>query len=400
MTKHRAANNKYLRKVNETELLDLIRIHKSVSRAELSNLTGLSPTAIGVIVLNLLDAGYIIETGSGESNGGRRPVMLELKPKSFYSVGVDMDVNYINLVLMDITGEVIKEKYSTVSEFLDSTSVIEFVANNINEIIKEQGLNSEQVLGVGVSIPGMVDSRNGIVTFAPNLMWENVNVKQQLTELLGISVFVENESMASAIGENWVGLCQGVSNFICINSKSGIGSGIFISGKPYRGVGCTAGEIGHIVIDDEGPKCGCGNYGCLETMVSSKRMVEKASKLFRQGVFSRSEDITDAQEITLDYIISAAREGDETAKSILNEAARYLGIAISNLVNTLNPEKIILGKEFVKYADLVMSQIQKIVETRSIKKAALNVQISESKLGERASMLGAAIIPIRTLFKQ
>lgn len=398
MTKNRTGNNRFLKKYNQTGILDLIRVHKAVSRAELSQLTGLSPTATGAIVSSLLEKDYIHETGTGQSKGGRRPVLLELKPGSYCSVGIDLDVNYINVMLIDITGRVIYEN----STEMDSTASFENTVTRMERLVKEvvdkYSIDFRKLLGIGISVPGMIDSETHKVVFAPNLGWEDVDIRSHLAGTFNVPVYVENEAMASAICENWVGSCQGINNFVCINIRSGIGAGIFAGGQLYRGAGGSAGEVGHIVVDENGPRCGCGNYGCLETMASTRRIVENAKKLVRQGIASKLNEVEDVDEITINSIIEAARAGDEASRNVLLESARYLGIAISNIVNTLNPSKIVIGKEFVRYADLVMDQIKSVVSCKALKSPASKVEIIESEIGEKASTLGAAIIPLKVLF--
>lgn len=398
MNGSRTGNNQFLKQLNQTVILDLIRINKSISKAELSQITGLSPTAAGVIVSGLLEQGYIHETGTGESKGGRRPVMLELKPDSFYSVGADLDVNYINITLMDITGRVVYENASKMPETRNHENTIRKIEDRICSILDRYSVNMEKLLGIGISIPGMVDSEARRIVLAPNLGWENVDMEDCFPKLPDIPVYVENEAMSSAICEHWLGSCQGINNFVCINVKSGIGAGIFTDGKLYRGSGGSAGEVGHIVVDESGPKCGCGNYGCLETLSSTISIAENARKLVRQGVVSSLNDFEDIDAIDIDRIVEAAVAGDEASKNLLLDSARYLGIAISNVVNTLNPAKIVIGKEFVKYADLVLDHVKNIVDCKALKHAASKVEITASCIGEKSSTLGAAIIPLKVLF--
>ncbi|RCX19975.1 glucokinase-like ROK family protein [Anaerobacterium chartisolvens] len=394
----RAGNNQFLKQFNQTAILDLIRIHGPVSRAELSKITGLSPTATGIIVSGILEQGYIFETGTGKSKGGRRPVMLQLRPDSFYSVGVDIDIDYVNIMVVDITGNVVYEK----AEFMAYTCMCQLTVSRIEYYIKVAldflHIDSSKILGIGISIPGMVDSRTHEIILAPNLKWENIFIKDYIKRFSNIPVYVENEAMASAICENWIGACQGIDNFVCINVKSGIGAGIFTGGRLYRGTGGSAGEVGHISVHENGPKCGCGNYGCLETLSSTVSMVETARKLVRQGVVSRMNSFEDVNEIGLDQIVECARAGDEAARGILSESSRYLAIAISSIVNTLNPSKIVIGKEFVKYADLVMEHIKSIVSAKALRLPAMNVEIIASEIGQKSSTMGAAIVPLKVLF--
>ncbi len=397
MTKSRTGNSKFLKAYNETGILDLIRVKQSVSRADLSKETGLSPTAIGVIVSSLLEKGYIHETGTGESKGGRKPVMLELKPDSYYSVGLDVDVDSIQFVLIDITGRQVYEG-SVPLTVKTSEGAVSASESCVRDIMRKFSISNDRLLGIGISVPGMVDSISNRIVLAPNLGWEDEDPAGMLKERLGLPVFMENEAMSSAICENWIGACQKASNFVCVNIKSGIGAGIFTGGRPYRGTGGSAGEVGHIVVDENGPKCGCGNYGCLETMASTGRIVEKARKMVRQGVVSSLNDFEDVDAISLEDIANAARSGDGAAMSLLNDTARYLGIALSSLVNTLNPSRIVLGKDFTVYGDLVMGTLRSVIDGKALKRPASNVELLISEIGERASTLGAAIIPLKMLF--
>lgn len=398
MSKRNIGNNKFLKQLNQSMILDLIRTNNSISKAELSELTGLSPTAIGVIVSGLLEEGYIHETGIGESKGGRRPILLELKPNSYFSLGFDLDTDYIHAILIDLLGNIVYERFLDMPKDLDAQNVIPALENEIEHVLQSEKLDSEKLLGIGISVPGLVDIKTRKVILAPNLGWNDVDIREHMKRFGDMKIYIENEAMASAICENWLGKCQGVDNFVCINIKSGIGAGIFTNGKLYRGTGGTAGEVGHIVVSENGPKCGCGNYGCLETLASTHSIVENARKLVRQGVVSKLNEIENVDDITIDMIVNAAKGGDEVARSILLESARYLGIAVSNLVNTLNPSAIVLGKDFVKYAEIVLEQVKKVVEGKALKMPTSMIDITYSSIGAKVSALGAAIIPLKTLF--
>ncbi|MGE5613806.1 MAG: ROK family protein [Bacillota bacterium] len=397
MTKSNTGNSKFLKAYNEEGILDLIRVKKALSRSDLSKLTGLSPTATGVIVSSLIDRGYIYETGTGESKGGRRPVLLELKPDSYYSVGIDIEVDNILFVLMDITGRVVHEGTAPM-EANTPEAAVSAIAGIVSGIAETRSMDAGKLLGVGISVPGLVDVTSRMVILAPNLGWKEADIKGMLEKRLDIPVYIENEAMASAICEDWIGECRDVSDFVCVNIKSGIGAGIFTDGSLYRGSSGSAGEVGHIVVDEDGPKCGCGNRGCLETFASTGRIVEKARKLLKRGAVSTLNETGCAEDITFDDIVNAAMNGDAVSKGLLDEAAMYLGIALSGIVNMLNPSKIVLGKDFTKYGGMVMNIIRDEVDRRALKKPASNVEIIMSRMGERSSTLGAAIIPLKILF--
>ena len=174
MNRKKTGNNSYLKALNQANILDLIREHQAISKIELSELTGLSPTAIGSITSGLQEQGYIYETGTGRSKGGRKPRMLELKPGSFYSIGVDFDINVMHLVLMDITGETTAEKSYMIGGWNSAKNVIQNMEHKIEEAIAEHITGEQKLLGIGVSIPGLVDPEKAIIKLAPNLGWKNV----------------------------------------------------------------------------------------------------------------------------------------------------------------------------------------------------------------------------------
>lgn len=398
MNNNSTGSNRTLKKLNEIAVLDLIRTHKSISKAELSHITELSPVSIGTITTNLLNKGYIHEVGIESPNGSRKHVLFELKPNSFYSIGIDIDINYINVVLIDITGRILYENLSVMPDSKTLENVTARIEDAIRAILERFPLGLNKLLGIGVSAPGMVNSETNEIIFAPNLKWNNVDVKSHLTSFLDVPIYIENDAKTSAICENWVGACVGEKNFICLSIKAGIGSGIFTDGKLYRGMSGSSGEIGHIMVDLNGPRCACGNYGCLEAMASTSAIVGKVKELVRQGKVASSSDIKDVDDIGIDQIIKAARDGDETVKGVLIESAGYIGIAIAYLANILNPSKVVISKDFVKYSDLVIDHIRSVVASRALKEVAANLEIITSSVGERASALGAAIIPLQKLF--
>lgn len=342
-----------------------------LAKADIAALTGLSPNAVGLITADLIDEDYIYVSGIGPSKGGRKPELLSLKPDSYYFLGADIDTDRIRFALIDITSKIIYTSRIKMNCIENHEEV--FKAINY-EIEKNK---RRRLTGVGIAVSGLVDVQSSKIVFAPNLKWQDIDVKDRIKD---IDVYIENEAIASAIYESWNGICQGAKNFICINSKSGIGAGIFIDGKVYRGTTGSAGEVGHITADVNGPKCECGNFGCLETYASSYRIAERLN--------------TDS----IDEAISLARKGDKAALEAFWLSAVNLGVAISGLINTLNPEKIVLGKEFVKYADFIMDDIRETVKQKALRLPAENAEITASNEGILSSVLGAAILPMTKLF--
>lgn len=395
MREARTGNNRYLKEMNKAIILDLIRTTKGISRKALADRTGLSPTATGAIVKELLKEQYIREVGEGKSSGGRKPVMLEINPDSYYAFGFDIDMRFIYTVVLDITGKVHYVKKRENSSPLTPDEAVGQIGQTFDAVVSELGIDKARILGAGISVPGMLDINTRRIYLAPNLGWINVDIRENLANRLNIPVYLDNEAMCSAFCENWLGICRGVEDFICINIESGIGAGIFVRGKIYRGYNGSAGEVGHISVDENGPVCKCGNVGCLETMASIKAMANRYREL-------KAEDDPAVSGRTIDQnfeaLLQGARAGDRECLGIFREAAVSLGKAIGYLINALNPQTIVIGKKFPMYADLVLDEIKKTAAKTALSHLADNCSIVPSSFGEDSSALGAAIIPIRKIF--
>jgi N-acetylglucosamine repressor len=395
----KAGNNKSIKDLNKSSILDLIRIKKAVSKAELSSLTGLSANAVGMITSALLKEGHIQESGIGKSSGGRKPVLFTLKPKSFYSIGIDFETDFIKTIAIDSTGDTVSEIKSIMPSDKNIAKVLSIIEKNINELMKKNQIETSRLLGIGLSVPGLIDNKTGRIVIAPNLGWNNIDLRVDISRIFDVPVYIENEALASSICEKWVGKCQHTDDFVCINVKSGIGAGIFTNGHPYRGFSGSAGEVGHIVVQDNGPLCGCGNHGCLETLASTAHILENTKKLLKNSSSKILSNIAD-DDLTFDDIVNAAYKGDELALNALIKASKYLAIGIANIINTMNPEKVIIGKEFLKFSELVLDDMRNIINQKSLETAIKSVSIEVSDIGEKTSTLGAAIIPLKSLFRK
>lgn len=377
----KTGNSRYLREMNQARVLDIIRTREGISRIGLAEATGLSATAVGVIVKSMLEDGYIHETGEGASSGGRKPTLLQLRPLSWYGMGIDVDARFLYLSVLDHAGQVLWHKRQPGNGAVSPDITLERVETLFQQAIRETGIQMDRILGLGVSVPGIVEREGRRIAFAPNLSWTDVTLREPLSERLGLPVFVENESVCSTLCEQWMGSCREVEDFVHVNIDTGIGAGLFLKGSLYRGTTGSAGEVGHIVVDDEGPKCTCGNRGCLETLASLDGMVRQA------GAES------------FEAFLESVRGGDPHAVSVMDRASRSLGRAVSMLVNTLNPRRIVLGKRFPEYADLALNAVRAEVEKVALKWPASHVEVVPGSYGEESSSYGAAILPIRQLMQ-
>ena len=377
----RTGNSRYLREMNQARMLDIIRTREGVSRIGLAEATGLSATAVGVIVKSLLEDQYIHETGEGASSGGRKPTLLQLRPRSWYGIGIDVDARFLYLSVLDHAGQVVWQKRQPGDGAVDPARTLERVHVLYQEALRETRIPKGRILGLGISVPGIVEREGRRIAFAPNLSWKDVVVREPLSEQLDLQVYVENESVCSTLCEQWIGSCRHVEDFIHVNIDTGIGAGLFLKGSLYRGTAGSAGEVGHIVVDDEGPRCTCGNRGCLETLASLDGMVRQA------GAES------------FESFLAAVRAQEPGAMAVMDRASRSLGRAVSILINTLNPRRIVLGKRFPEYADLALQTVVRQVKREALSWPESFVEVVPGSYGEESSSYGAAILPIRQLMQ-
>lgn len=390
-----------MKKLNIEAILNVIKSNGSMSRADIAKLTGLTPASVTNITKFLIDSDYLIESRIGESSGGRPPIILEINMKARYVIGVSIGVGYIDVVVSDLGANIISKKSIVITkDKIDKEKIFTDLVKLINEVVEMCNVDKKKIFGIGVAMHGVVNPGLGVSEYAPYYGWRNVNIKKELEERLRYPVYVDNDVRAMALGESLYGAAKGIANFITINISNGIGAGIIIDNKPYYGVDYSAGEIGHIVVEQDGSKCNCGNYGCLETVSSNASIVKKFIKSIKQGANSNILEINNnIDEININDICSAAMKGDELAINVLKDASRYIGIAITNLVNILNPKLIVMVGEIFENNFYILDTLTDVVKQRGLRISSEKTKIVKSCLGENAAVIGAATLAIKEIFK-
>lgn len=390
-----------MKKLNVEAILKVIKNNGSLSRADIAKLTGLTPASVTNITKVLIESDYLIERGIGESSGGRPPIILEINIKARYIIGVSIGVGSIDVVLTDLGAEIVTKK----SIYIDESNISEeyvftHLVNLINEVVEISEIDRNKIVGIGVAMHGVVNPILGISQYAPYYNWENVNVKSILEQKFEYPVFLDNDVRAIALGESLFGAAKRIDNFVAINISNGIGAGIIIDNKPYYGVDYSAGEIGHMVVEQDGTLCNCGNYGCLESVASNKNVERKVIRSIKQGAKTLlTNEIKDVEKITIKDISIAALKGDELSITVLKETARYIGVGISGLVNILNPKLIVLVGDIFEQDKIMIETLSEVVKKRGLKISSENVKIVKSDLGENAAVIGAATLVIKEVFK-
>jgi glucokinase len=277
-------------------------------------------------------------------------------------------------------------------------AVIERIVRCVQDAVDEADLEIKQVRGVGIGAPGTVDGETGEVIFAPNLDWHEVPLKKQLEKQLGLPVFVENDCNAAALGVHAVELKAKPKHMLGIFVGTGIGGGLIMNGELYHGCGHAAGEVGHMIIEANGPKCGCGQRGCLEALASRTAIVQQIQAAVKDGQKTVLTEMLgdNLGDLRSGDLRRALRRGDKLVDKVVEEAAQYLGLAVGNLANILNPEVIVLGGGIIEALGDEMHSI--IVETAkdcAMPGAMNGVEIVISRLGDKAVITGGAVLARR-----
>lgn len=394
-----SGNLELMHKLNTKQILRVIREYSPISRSEIVEKTNLTAATVSRIVSKLIKFNLVVETGYAESSGGRKPVLLELNPDSVLTVGIDLEIDEIKGVIIDLDGNILSETRLAIS----GETAQDYILNKVNEIVgkllgKSDYLN--RVIGIGIGMHGLVDYARGVSIYPPAFGWREVPVTEIIKASYDLPVIIENNVRALTLAEKWFGAGKNFSNFVCLKVGAGIGSGIFTDGRIYRGASNSAGEIGHTMVDEDGPLCTCGNYGCLESMASNPAIIKRTLKALKQGAASKINNLlnNNLNKLDKEVIFLAAEQGDYLARQILQDTGRYLGIGVANLINILNPEAVIIGGEIVTAGDIVFESLRSTVHNRALSYPVKHVKIIKSEMNKEGVAIGAATLILESLF--
>ena len=320
--------------------------------------------------------------------------MKETRKPELPVLAVDLGGTKIIAAIISDKGQVTaREYYLTLAEE-GPQPVIDRVLSAIDHILGLVNLDSSKLHSISLAAAGAIDIDKGLVTLSPNLPgWHNIPLRDIVKEKHRVDTFLINDASAAALGEHHFGVGRGVNNLVLLTLGTGIGGGIIINGELYSGPRGSAGEIGHATIDVNGPRCSCGNVGCLEMLASGTAIAQEAVRRISQGEMSSLTKIVDgkAGNITAREVSLAAQNGDSLALEVISKAATYLGVAMVNLVNIFNPEMIIIGGGMAQMGDLLLDTARQVVKERAFPLSAQAVRIVTAQLGDNAGVLGAAV---------
>ncbi|HST50456.1 MAG TPA: ROK family transcriptional regulator [Pyrinomonadaceae bacterium] len=376
-----------IRDINRQIVLNYVRERGPISRAEIAQETALQRSTISLIV-DELKSGGLIEEVSGESTGGRPPILLSLRTADAVAIGVDLGTIRTIVAISDLAGRIIEQEEFPTDP--DARKTISLIVEHARDFI---GRNKGTIEGVGVSLPGLVDYETGTATFIPHFKWRDLEVAKEIREAVGLAVTADNDANAAAMAELWFGRpeIREVRDFIIVLVEEGVGTGIVFDGQVYRGKSGAAGEFGHMTIGQDAPvACAAGSRGCWEAFASERAALARYAGS-KRGAACKSKFFKFSQ------LVELAFEGEHDALCALKETARYLGLGIANLIQGLSPEAVIVGGPIVRAWPLIVGEIKSSVQ-ESICRGLPPAHIIASTLGAEPTLMGAFSLVLTAKF--
>ncbi|MFC4496420.1 ROK family protein [Streptomyces ovatisporus] len=364
-----------LHRANLERVVRAVRMAGSLTQAEIARTTGLSAATVSNIVRELKESGTVQVTPT--SAGGRRARAVSLSGDAGAVVGVDFGHSHLRVAVGNLAHQVLAEEAEPIDVDASADEGFDRAEQLVHRLVATTGISREKLIGVGLGVPGPIDVETGELGSTSILPgWAGTHPRQELAARLGVPVYVDNDANLGALGEQVWGNGRGAGDLAYIKVASGVGAGLVISGQIYRGPGGTAGEIGHITLDESGPVCRCGNRGCLETFTAARYVLPLLHS-------SHGTDLTMAR------VVELARDGDPGCRRVVADIGRHIGSGVANLCNLLNPSRVVLGGDLAEAGDLVLGPVRDSVARYAIPSAARQLTVVPGTLGGRAEVLGA-----------
>lgn len=364
-------------------MIDTLREIGVASRAEVARRTGLSRTTVSGLVSEMRDEGLIIDRPEAEGDqqgAGRPPTLIGLGAPAGAALGIDFGKRHLAVAVADLSHTVLAEDRREMIEGYDFAEGMDAATSVVDEVLARAGLERGDLIGAGVGLPGPIRLPRGQMESSQILPgWVGVHVAEEMCSRLGVVVRVDNDANLGALAELFWGAGSGAADLVYLKVASGIGAGIVVDGRVFHGAGGTAGEIGHLTVDEHGPVCRCGNRGCLETLAAGDALVE----LMRPSL---------GHEPTAEEIVARARDGDARCRRAIADSGRHIGSAVASVCNVLNPGLVVVGGSLGQAGELLLGELRESLRRHTVLPAAEDVEIVAGMLGERAEVLGAVAL--------
>jgi glucokinase-like ROK family protein len=388
LTSLQKATNQQTRLINQQLVLRTIYDRNPISRADVARATGLTRTTVSDVVEQLLGAGLAEEIGLGRSTGGKAPILLQVPDEARHLVGIEVGDTHVSGAIVNLRGEV-RRSVEVPLDGRDGEMALARLDGLIDELVQP---SAAPILGIGIGTPGLIDTKTGTVRWAVNLDWRDLPLGARLRERWNLPVHVANDSHAAALGEYTFGGHSPSDSMVVVKVGRGIGAGIVIGGQLYAGEGSGAGEIGHSAIADNYRPCRCGSVGCLETLASTRAVVQRARELAPHAPDSVLNVPARSEPIDFDELVRAFTGGDDLAREVLLDSARHLGRAIGGLIGTLSIRHVVLVGEMTRFGEPWLTAVRREAHRSALAILADATTIEIGRPGDDLVVLGAAAL--------
>ncbi|KJY85357.1 transcriptional regulator [Vibrio galatheae] len=377
-----------VKQLNSAAVYRLIDQQGPISRIQVADVSQLAPASVTKITRQLLERGLIKEVAQQASTGGRRAISLTTEVEPFHSVAIRVGRDYIQFSLYDLGG---KELAADYTEYFYTTQeeLVEGLLSHLKSFIQANQPLINQLIAIGISLPGLVNPETGVVEYMPNISIDNLELAELINKTFHVQCFVGNDVRGMALAEHYFGASQDCQDSILVSVHRGTGAGIIVNGQVFLGYNRNVGEIGHIQIDPLGEQCTCGNFGCLETVAANPAIIERVNKLIKQGYES---SLTELETIRISDVCEHANLGDELAKQSLVRVGNQLGKAIAITINLFNPQKIVIAGDITQCEDILFPAIRRNVENQSLTTFHTDLPIVASKIDKQPTLGAFAMI--------
>ena len=385
-----------LRRLNRRRVINALREHGMISRADIARRTGLSRSTVSSLVSELQSDGLVVEreepgaahgderSGDGPSTrgrSGRPPILLSFDATAGAALGIDFGHSHVRVAVSDLSSNILAERAAPLDTDHAARQGLDVALELIDGALADAGVERSRVIGAGLGLPGPVDGAVGRIGSSAILPgWVGVAAGEEMRRRLDVPVSVDNDANLGALAELTHGAGRGATDLVYLKISSGIGAGLILGGRLYRGAGGVAGELGHVLVDPEGPVCRCGNRGCLETAASTGALLD---------MLRRSHG-----ELTVGEMLALAHDGDLGCRRVIADAGRVVGSAAAGVFNLLNPQLLVVGGDLAEAGDLLLDGVRGSLRLAALPAAADAADVVPGVLGERAQVLGALALAV------
>lgn len=410
-SKAQGADFQYVRELNRLLVLNCIREHGPLARFMIAQRTGLSRTTVSNIIDVLLQEEFIHEGNFLDASpvGGRRPITVHFNADAGYVIGIDVGRTHLTILITNLAAKIVTQKSCAFDTECGPEICLPILTSEVCTLMEASHLDWKRVVGIGLGIPGPLDATFHRLSSPPHMPgWNGVDIWKALQEAFDVPLYVDNDANMGALSESRYGAGRGYADLAYVKIGTGIGGGLIINGHIYRGHSNSAGELGHITIDENGPPCVCGNRGCLETLAGARAIVEDARQGIsralvqeRQGLPSDSTEVPlPIEDVHMDIasVIQAAQNGNAASIAALEHAGERIGMALAGLINLFNPSAIVIDGSVVRAGEILLAPLRSVASCSSLPAAWKGTHILIGELGTAAIALGAVLAVIDAAF--